>query len=174
MIFWHHGVVVITTAQLHSTKPKLRFCAGSNPARGMSELHNGEDPWQWSQLEIRLKVFRLSAILQKQFIIITITPLKTHTYIYESYFLHTYILHSTEIHIQFHTYTHLNLDTVSTHNTHIHMPIYVCAWAWIIYMYTYAYTHVNIYTCITASIYIHRHMDRHVNECTYTQKFFNK
>ena len=24
------GVVVITTAQLHSTKPELRFCAGSN------------------------------------------------------------------------------------------------------------------------------------------------
>ena len=27
------GVVVITTAQLHSTKPKIRFCTGSNPAR---------------------------------------------------------------------------------------------------------------------------------------------
>ena len=26
-------LVVITTAQLHSTKPELRFCAGSNPAR---------------------------------------------------------------------------------------------------------------------------------------------
>ena len=26
------GVVVIATAQLHSTKPELRFCAGSNPA----------------------------------------------------------------------------------------------------------------------------------------------
>ena len=31
-------VVVITTTQLHSTKPELRFCAGSNPARGMSEI----------------------------------------------------------------------------------------------------------------------------------------
>ena len=38
-----HGVVVITTAQLHSTKPGLRFCAGSNPARGVFEIHNGED-----------------------------------------------------------------------------------------------------------------------------------
>ena len=38
-----HGVVVITTAQLHSTQPELRFCAGSNPARGVSEIHDGED-----------------------------------------------------------------------------------------------------------------------------------
>ena len=37
------GSVVITTAQLHSTKPELRFCAGSNPARGVSEIHDGED-----------------------------------------------------------------------------------------------------------------------------------
>ena len=40
---WCHGVVVITTAQLHSTKPELRFCAGSNPARGVSEIRDGED-----------------------------------------------------------------------------------------------------------------------------------
>ena len=38
-----HGVVVITTAQLHSRKPELRFCAGSNPARGMSEICDDED-----------------------------------------------------------------------------------------------------------------------------------
>ena len=38
-----HGVVVITTAELHSTKPELRFCAGSNPACGMSEIHDGQD-----------------------------------------------------------------------------------------------------------------------------------
>ena len=37
------GVVVITTAQLHSTKSELRFCAGSNPARGVSEICDGED-----------------------------------------------------------------------------------------------------------------------------------
>ena len=37
------GVVVITTAQLHSTKPELMFCAGSNPARSMQEAPNGED-----------------------------------------------------------------------------------------------------------------------------------
>ena len=35
--------MVITTAQLHSTKPELRFCAGSNPARGVLEIRDGED-----------------------------------------------------------------------------------------------------------------------------------
>ena len=37
------GVVVVTTAQLHSTKPGLRFCAGSNPAGGVSEIRDGEN-----------------------------------------------------------------------------------------------------------------------------------
>ena len=41
---WRHGVVVITTAQLHSTKPELRFCAGSNPARRV-----GDSRW-WGSL----------------------------------------------------------------------------------------------------------------------------
>ena len=36
-------VVVITTTQLHSSKPELRFCAGSNPARGVSDICDGED-----------------------------------------------------------------------------------------------------------------------------------
>ena len=40
---WCRGVVVITTAQLHSTKPELRFCAGSNPACDVSEIRDGED-----------------------------------------------------------------------------------------------------------------------------------
>ena len=35
--------MVITTAQLYSPKPELRFCAGSNPARGVSEVRDGED-----------------------------------------------------------------------------------------------------------------------------------
>ena len=35
---WHRGLVVITAAQLHLTKPELRFCGGSNPARGVSEI----------------------------------------------------------------------------------------------------------------------------------------
>ena len=42
-IKWRRGVVVITTAQLHSPKPELRFCAGSKPARGVSEIRDGED-----------------------------------------------------------------------------------------------------------------------------------
>ena len=61
-------VVVITTAQLHSSKPELRFCAGSNPARGVSDICDGEDLWQWSRIEIRLNAFRRSTTLQKQFI----------------------------------------------------------------------------------------------------------
>ena len=69
---WNHSVVVITIAQLHSTKPELRFCAGSNPARSVSEIRDGEDLWQWSRLEIRLNAFRRSTIPQKQFIIIII------------------------------------------------------------------------------------------------------
>ena len=41
-LLWRHGVVVITAAQLHTTKLELRFCAGSNPARGVSVIHDGE------------------------------------------------------------------------------------------------------------------------------------
>ena len=35
-------VVVINTTQIYSTKPELRFCAGLNPDRGMSEIRDGE------------------------------------------------------------------------------------------------------------------------------------
>ena len=42
--------VVIATTQLHSTKPELMFCAGSNPARGVSEIRDGENLWQWFRL----------------------------------------------------------------------------------------------------------------------------
>ena len=65
-------VVFVTAPQLHSTNPELRFCAGSNPARRVSEIRDGEDLWQWFRLEIRLHTFRLSTIPQKQFIIIII------------------------------------------------------------------------------------------------------
>ena len=37
------GVVVITTAQLHSIKPELRFCADLYPALGVSKNCDGED-----------------------------------------------------------------------------------------------------------------------------------
>ena len=43
MVLWRLGVGVITTEQLHSTKPELRFRAGSNPARSVLEICDGED-----------------------------------------------------------------------------------------------------------------------------------
>ena len=42
-VMWGRGVVVITTTQLRSTNPELRFCTGSNSTRGESEIHNDED-----------------------------------------------------------------------------------------------------------------------------------
>ena len=42
-LLWRRGLVVIATVQLHSTKPERRFCAGSKPPRGMSEIRDGED-----------------------------------------------------------------------------------------------------------------------------------
>ena len=79
-ISWRRGAVVVTTVQLYSTKSELRFCAGSKPARGVSEIWDGEDLWQWSRLEIRLNTFSQSTIPQKQFIIIIIIIIK-HTYL---------------------------------------------------------------------------------------------
>ena len=38
----------------------------------MSKIRDGEDLWQWSQLEIRLNAFRRLTMPQKQFIIIII------------------------------------------------------------------------------------------------------
>ena len=40
---WRCGVVVITTAQPHSTKPEIRFCVGSNPVPDISETGDDED-----------------------------------------------------------------------------------------------------------------------------------
>ena len=42
-LLWRRGEIVITTAQLHSTKTELRFCTGLNPACGVSKIHDGED-----------------------------------------------------------------------------------------------------------------------------------
>ena len=63
---WRRGVGVITAAELHSTKPELRFCADLNPAYGVSEIHDVEGLWQWSRLEIRLNAFHRSIIPQKK------------------------------------------------------------------------------------------------------------
>ena len=84
------GVAVITTAPSCSvalacsgyhyctTKLKLRFCTGSNPALKVWEIRDGEDLWQWSRLKIRLNTFRRSTIPLKQLIII-IGLLRNHT-----------------------------------------------------------------------------------------------
>ena len=66
---WSRGIVVITAAQFHSKKPELRFCADSSPVRGVSEIRDGENLWQWSRLEIRLNAFRRSPYHKKQFVI---------------------------------------------------------------------------------------------------------
>ena len=58
-------VVVITTTQFYSTKPELRLCGGLNLALGASEIHDCEEVWQWSPLEIRLNTFCWSTIPQK-------------------------------------------------------------------------------------------------------------
>lgn len=64
-------VAFIFTAQLHSIKQELKLCASSNPSRGKSKVGHGENFWKQSQLEINLNAFCRSAILQKQFIIIS-------------------------------------------------------------------------------------------------------
>ena len=40
---WIRSAVVMTTSKLHSTKSKLRFCAGSNLARTLTEICDGEN-----------------------------------------------------------------------------------------------------------------------------------
>ena len=40
LYLWRRGVVVITTAQLHSVKPELTFCTGLDPARGLSLVNH--------------------------------------------------------------------------------------------------------------------------------------
>ena len=62
----HCGVVIINTAKLHSTRPKLRFSTSSNPAYDMSKICGGEDLWPWSLLEMRLHAFRKSTIPHKK------------------------------------------------------------------------------------------------------------
>ena len=68
----HSGVAVFTTAQLHLTKTKLRFCVGSNSALGMLQICNGHNLRQWSWLKIKLNTFLQSTIPQKQFIVLVI------------------------------------------------------------------------------------------------------
>ena len=37
------SILVITTTQLHSSKPSLRFCTGLNPALSVQEVCNDEN-----------------------------------------------------------------------------------------------------------------------------------
>ena len=57
--------MVITAAQLHSTKPELRFYAGQSPSRDVLEIHDGKDHWHLFRLERGLNAVRLSNIPQK-------------------------------------------------------------------------------------------------------------
>ena len=47
--------MVIITAQLHSTKSELRFCASLNPAHAISEIYDCLNLWQWPWLKIKHK-----------------------------------------------------------------------------------------------------------------------
>ena len=67
-----HGVVVITTVQLHSTWCELRFCVGSNLLAVYQNICDSGNLIQWSWLKVRVNAFRRSTILQIQFIIIII------------------------------------------------------------------------------------------------------
>ena len=64
MFFYVCGEVVNTTAQLHSVKSEVRFCARSNSADGVLEICNGKKLRQWSQLKVRLNALRQAAIPQ--------------------------------------------------------------------------------------------------------------
>ena len=42
-IVLRRGVVVVNAANRHPAKSQFRFCAGSNPAHGVSEIRDGEE-----------------------------------------------------------------------------------------------------------------------------------
>ena len=54
---WCCGVVAIITAQPHSSKAELRFCADLDPSCSVLEIDDGEDLSQWFWLKIRLNAF---------------------------------------------------------------------------------------------------------------------
>ena len=66
---WHRGVVVITTAKLHSTKSELRFCSDWNPAGGVLEICDSDNVCNGSGWKYGVNAFRRSTIPQKQFIV---------------------------------------------------------------------------------------------------------
>ena len=40
---WGRGLVIITDARTYSSTSEIRFCAGSNPSRGVWEICDGEN-----------------------------------------------------------------------------------------------------------------------------------
>ena len=63
--------LVVAVSALYKVIPLLNKSSHflNKPARGVSEIRDGGDLWQWSRLKIRLNAFRRSTIPQKQFII---------------------------------------------------------------------------------------------------------
>ena len=43
-------MVIVTNALLHSKNLDLQFCAGSNPAWGVSEVCDDENHWPWVEV----------------------------------------------------------------------------------------------------------------------------
>ena len=68
--------VVLTTPQCHSKKPELKFCIDSSSSLGVLEVCNNESLRQYLQVEIRLKIFRLSTIVWKQLTLIKYRPIE--------------------------------------------------------------------------------------------------
>ena len=86
MSLWCSGYHYCTKTD-PSKKSDLRICVGSNPARGVSEIRDGEDLWQWSGREIKL---RLSSVnhTTKQFIIFMCSSLTLLLYICKGKLFH--------------------------------------------------------------------------------------
>ena len=61
--------MIITTAYFHSTRPELRFSAGSNFAFNVLEIPNGENLQQYPRPEIRFNVLTSVHHSSKLFII---------------------------------------------------------------------------------------------------------
>ena len=63
---------LLTTAQIHSTKSELRFCIGSNPARSMSKIRDGEDTTKKFTKTIQNWIFARQRTRDKNYCIVII------------------------------------------------------------------------------------------------------
>ena len=88
------------------------------PAPSVLEISDGEDLWQWSQLEIRLNAFRWSTIPQKQFIIIIIIIIISSILwsVLEHFFTPKNLTHDNKIFFLF--FYFFNFFSILTPNTH--------------------------------------------------------